>query len=434
MKDTKLSFKAYLAITLLALFHSTIYSIPYIKSVFYDGMLEITGVNNAQLGILMTIYGLGEVFTLGIGGIIAEKYDHKKVILFFSTITAGACALLVIKPSYIMTLIVWTILVLSTLFMIWGCLFKAIRVLGPDSMQGKINGLYYGINGIGYFVINMACLYVYDIFAKTSAADGMKAVFACLGVLTMAFGISGYIALKAAGTYEKEIKVEDTEKKSILAEFKIIAKEKGVWYFGGTLFCMYSTNIAIQYFTPYFTNVLGVAVVFGGFLAILRQYGMQAIGSPLGGMLADRIGSIAKVMIGCSALAVMTILSIIILPAGLKTVGIVTLIMMLASLLNTIGSGIQYAMVSESKIPIRNTAAAVGMGSMLGFLPDVYQHVLFGSWIDKYGAVGYTYIFIYGAATSVIAIVLLANFLRYIKGKSSDNFLNAKKEVYASNE
>lgn len=420
MNDKKIGAKAYIAVTVMAMLYSVTYSIPYIKSIFYDGMLELTGVSNAQLGILMTIYGLGEVITPGIGGIIAEKYDYKKIILFFSMITSAACMLMAIVPSFQMTLIVWGILVFSTLFMIWGTWFKALRLLGPDSMQGRINGLFYGLGGLGYVVVNTISLYSYNIFAKASVASGMKAVFATFSALSFVLGIAVYFMLKYAGTFDQSHEEEAMETGSILSELKIVARERGVWYFGGALFCMYSTNIAIQYFTPYFTNVLGAAVVFSGFLAIIRSYGMRAIGAPLGGVLADRIGSIAKVIIATTIGSLVLILLVIMMPLQLKTVTILTIIMLLVSLFNNLGCGIQYAIVAETGIKKKYTAAAVGLGSMIGFSPDVFQHVLFGNFLDKYGNAGYTYIFIYGAATAALGIFIMWHMLRYLKQKAEN--------------
>ena len=153
----------FLSLASVSMVFAVMYSIPYVKSVFYDGMLAITGVSNAKLGVLMTIYGLGEVFTPGIGGILASKYDHKIIILISSIGTAVACALMALFPSFAMALVVWTILVFSTLFMVWGTLFKAIRLIVSDEEQGKISGYFGGFIGVCYLVVNGLCLVIYSM-------------------------------------------------------------------------------------------------------------------------------------------------------------------------------------------------------------------------------------------------------------------------------
>jgi len=87
-KPYSITSKVIAAIIGLGLIDAIVFTIPYIKYTFYYGMIEMTGCTNEQLGLLMTIYGLGEVFALPIGGILAERYDSAKVLLI-STIGTG---------------------------------------------------------------------------------------------------------------------------------------------------------------------------------------------------------------------------------------------------------------------------------------------------------------------------------------------------------
>ena len=50
--------------------------------------------------------------------------------------------------------------------MCWGSIFKALRLIGPDEVQGKIMGFYYGANGIGYVIVNLILSEVCDHFSK----------------------------------------------------------------------------------------------------------------------------------------------------------------------------------------------------------------------------------------------------------------------------
>ena len=77
-KPFKLTPKIILAVIAIGLVNSIVFTIPYIKYTFYYGMIEMTGCTNAQLGFLMTIYGLGELFGLPIGGLLADKVDSRK--------------------------------------------------------------------------------------------------------------------------------------------------------------------------------------------------------------------------------------------------------------------------------------------------------------------------------------------------------------------
>lgn len=404
----------FLSLASVSMVFAVMYSIPYVKSVFYDGMLAVTGVSNAELGILMTIYGLGEVFTPGIGGILASKYDHKFIILISSIGTAVACVLIALFPSFAMALVVWTILVFSTLFMVWGTLFKAIRLIVSDEEQGRISGYFGGFIGVCYLVVNGLCLVIYSMVGGDDALLGMKGVFYTLAVLMVLCSIACYFALKKTGvnnpTAVEEMKNDSKETSSFLSEMKAVMKYPSVWYFGGTLFCVYSTNIAIQYFTPYFTGVLQAAAVFSGIVAIVRSYGMRLLGSPTGGFLAGKLKSVSNAIIIAFIATVLSIVAVLLLPPNFTSIGILVALVLLASFFNNIGNGIEYAIPAEGRVPVKYHAAAIGFGSAIGFAPDLFEHVLFGHWIDKFGSAGYTFIFIYGIAAAVAGIALLIKY------------------------
>ena len=424
-EKSKISFLVLAVIFSLSMCYSVMYSLPYVKAVFYDGMLALTGATNTQLGLLMTVYGIGEVLTPAIGGVLAMKVDYKKIIVFSASASVISCLLLALFPSYFMTIIAWVILVFSTLFMVWGTWFKALRIIATDDQQSVMTGLFYGCNGIAYFVINTLSAGVYDevstqtiesgLSQLTADRNGMVAVFYTFAAFLAVFAIVAGILMKKLGVVNQGAVDADIElakeKQSILHSFLKVAKHRSVWYFGISLFCMYSATISIQYFTPYFTDVMGVTVTASALIAIIRQYGTRIAASPLGGHLAKKTNSISIVIVWAFSLTALTLITVLLLPAGWRTVGVLTGILIFAAFLNNISIGIQYAIPTEANIPIQDYAAAVGFGSALGFAPDLYQHALFGYWIDKYENVGYNYIMLYGVIVSIIGALALIKFL-----------------------
>ena len=411
---------AYLAIVALGLLNSVVYSIPYIKDVFYEGMIELTGATNSQLGLLMTIYGLGEVISLPIGGVLAEKADSKKVLAISTILTAVGCFVLAIAPSYAMTAIVWLGLIFTSLFMFWGSLFKALRLLGSSRVQGKIVGYYQGAAGAGYFIINMILLKVYDMNDAAGAAAGMKAVFLVLGILCVAIALFGYVAIKIAGNAIDFSIIDDTkagseENELLIETVKACVKNKTVWFFGIVVFSVYAVKITIGYFTPYFQDVLGVAAVSTGVIAVIRVYGTQMLGAPLGGIWADKMNSTAKTVGILGLISLICLVTTLVLPEHLVTVGVVTAISTIAAFAITTAYGIQFAIIPEGYVPAKYMATAIGLSTAIGYIPDVFQHALYGMWLDKYGNTGYTYMFIYGSFFALVAVVTTMLFLKYKK-------------------
>lgn len=421
-KEFRLTPKVIIAVVSIGLINSIVFTIPYIKSTFYYGMIELTGCTNSQLGLLMTIYGLGEVFSLPVGGLLAERMECRKVLAISTFVTGTCCFLIVAFPSYATTAIVWFLLIFSSLFMFWGAIFKGLRLLAPGKYQGRINGLYSSSSGVGYFVINMAMVPVYDKYAAASDGMGMRAVFVFLGVICFAIAVFCYIAVGAAMKEQKQFgwaidSVENSQSTgagfaALLSDLKEVVRYKAVWVFGICLFCVYGLQISVTYTTSYFSDVLGVTVTFGVVLSVLRTYGMQAIGAPIGGVIADKIGSASKVVLVGNIISAICLVIILILPDSMLKLPLLTAIVLITAWFNGMCYGIQFAIPAEGRVPARLSASAICFGSAIGYIPDVFQHTMFGSWMDSIGNAAYDYIFIYGIGVAVVAIIALTVFAR----------------------
>ncbi len=414
-KPFKLTPKIYLAIISIGLCNSIVFTIPYIKYTFYYGMIEMTGCTNAQLGLLMTIYGLGELFGLPIGGLLADKVDSRKGICISTIATGLLCFLLIANPTYKMTAIVWFLLIFTSLFIFWGSIFKGLRELAPDEYQGRMVGFYSGASGLGYWVVNTAMVPVYAKYSTISDGKGMVAVFFFFGIICFLFATFAWLTIGACRKEQKENGWDFVEKaseetptglKGLVSDIKEVVKYKSVWVFGAVMFGTYGIQIALSYSETFFTDVLGMTVTFGAFLSVMRYYGMQAIGAPLQGILSDKLGGPSKVVAIANALTATILLLIIIIPNNyLKVVPLLIFIILLAGFLNSGAYGAMFALPTEGKVPARLYAAAVGVSSGLGYIPDIFEHAMFGHWLDKWGNAAYTPIFLFGIGVALMAVV-----------------------------
>ncbi len=421
-KPFKLTAKVYLAVIAIGLVNSIVFTIPYIKYTFYYGMIEMTGCTNAQLGLLMTIYGLGELFGLPIGGIFADKVDSRKGLCFSCAATGLLCFVLVAKPCYATTALVWFLLIFTSLFIFWGAIFKGLRELAPAEYQGRMVGFYSGASGLGYWIVNTAMVPVYDHYSKTTDGMGMVAVFVFFGVLCFVYAIAAWFLIGMCRKEQQEngwdfMTDDGVEAQQGFAGFmqnvKDVIKYKSVWVFGAVMFGTYGVQIALSYTTSFFTDVLGMTVTFGAFLSVMRYYGMQAIGAPVQGILSDKLGGASKVVSWANVLTALILVGLLVLPT--KTLQIVPLlicVVLLGGFFNSGAYGAMFALNTEGQVPARLYATAVGVSSGLGYIPDIFEHTMFGIWLDKYGNAAYTGIFIFGIAVAMMAVVALIYFRR----------------------
>ena len=66
-----------------------IYNLPYLSSTFYTQFLEAFNLSNTQAGILITFFSLTATPGYLFGGMLADKFSPKKLIILSLLMTAA---------------------------------------------------------------------------------------------------------------------------------------------------------------------------------------------------------------------------------------------------------------------------------------------------------------------------------------------------------
>lgn len=400
--------KLKLMLTLLALGScwSIVYLIPFIQYVFYDPFQEMLGVSNAQLGFLITIYGLGNFYGCPLGGWIADRFNYKKVYVGSAILNGILGIAFVMNPTYSFALIMWVGFSIASLVMNYPAHIKIVRNLVGDADQGKIFGMNESIIGIWNIVFNAVMMFLFARFLEGTA--GLKAALMGLSVMSLLVAIPVWIMLddpaKAKAEREKESGEKEQVHKLGFSDYMHIFKSPATWLIAFSIFSIYSYLTTMTYFTPYFTDVLGASVAFAGWVAIVRTYVMTLIGAPLGGYLTDKIKSSAKVLLGVNLVGLAGMALMLNLGKG-TPVWILIALTLLMALSVYMGRGSYYAVITELSVPKKYTASTIGMAAVIGFSPDMFQFVLYGNWLDKFQNTGYTYMFMYQMAVLAVGAV-----------------------------
>ena len=412
--------KLKLPITLLALgaCWSISYLIPFIQYIWYDPFQEFLGASNTQLGLLITVYGFGNVFGAPIGGWVADHFNYKYIYVLSVFLNGVFSLLFVLNPTYGFAMIMWIGFAVASLFMNYPTHIKIIRDLTTDENQGKIFGLNETCIGIFNILFNAVMMLLYTKFMEGVA--GMKA--AIIGIVVLSFVLTVIIAFvldNPAKLKKETAEKPKEEKKSFLRDAKYIVKSPATWLVALNVLAVYSFLNTLTYFTPYFTNVLGVTVVFTGWVAIARQHGMTLVGAPIGGFLSDLVKSPSKVLLGVYAVGLIGLIYLIQAGEGVGAAFLIALTLVMSAAVY-IGRGSYYATVTEAGVPREYTASTIGLVAAVGFSPDLFQFTLYGYWLDNFGNTAYTFIFIFQAI--VLAVGALSSLgILYLKKKNANN-------------
>ncbi|MCC0652883.1 MFS transporter [Clostridioides sp. ES-S-0001-03] len=391
--------KLMIQLVIIAICWELVYIIPFIQYTLYDPILKALQCSNTQLGFLLTIYGLGNIFGAPIGGWLADRFDYRKIILGSVFLNGIVSFLFAFNMNYTFAVITWVGCAITSLVMNYPSMVKILRVIGKEN-QGKVYGFNEAMVGVSGVVMGAIFLYIYTLFS--TPVLGMRWVMISLGILSIVMCPVLWFVIKDVDISEE--KEEGKSEKMAASDFMVVLKSPNTWLVGISIFCVYSFTVTMSYFTPYITSVLGGSVALSGALAIIRQHGLKLFGAPFGGYCADKVKSPTKVLLPIYVLGIVVIVLFLVLPSSTPMTLFIALTFVVG-ILGYMGKGIYYAVQEEVNVPVKYSATTIGIAAALGFSPDVFQFALIGHWIDTYGNKGYTYTFIFQIAILVIGIL-----------------------------
>ncbi|MCC0633113.1 MFS transporter [Clostridioides sp. ZZV15-6388] len=394
--ENKNNVKRFLVIFILAFGTTAMYSLPYMKSSFYDPMQQALALSHTQIGNLLSLYGLVGMVSYFIGGWFADRFSVRKLITF-SLIASGALGFYFSTfPSYNMILLIFVLWGFTTILTFFSASVKVVRMQGSESEQGRIFGFYEGLSGVSGTLISFIGLYFFGKFAEITI--GFKYVVWLYSAASIICGILLFFLVE-----EKKDTGASDEGLSIKSLLKVVTMPKA-WLIGLIIFSTYLVFSSLTYLSPYLSEVYVMPMTLVSALSIIRTYVIKMGASPIAGVITDKVGSSIKVMFVGFILMTISTAAYLVIPKSAGLIWIAVINMIILSVILFGFRGIYFASVSESNISLETTGAVVGFASFIGFSPDAFYYTVAGNWLDKYGQTGYTYIFILSVVCAVIGI------------------------------
>lgn len=403
--------RKYFLVFLLAFMFSAAYLLPYIKYVFYEPLMEGLGITNSQAGLLLSVYSIMNTLTLIPGGLMSDKYKTKNIITISAMGTGILNFVLAFFMNYKVAIIVWLLLGFTTIFAFWGSVIKAVRLLGDENEQGKLYGFYAGFQGIINTVVAIAASFVFGLFATQTM--GLKGILILYGSLNILGAILFWIYYPSEIDSDEDLNEDPVR----FSDIFVVLKMPATWLLSLIIFSIYGVFSGSTFMTPYVTDVLKITGLVGTMIAIFRTYLARAIFSPVGGIAADKTKKPAKNVLISSIITGALLLILPLFGKNLGNIGVLAVIM-ISAITIYMNFGVMWATAEELKIPRRLYGTVIGVASIIGYLPDLFMHTMFGSWLDKYGTAGYTNIFFFLVFLCAIGVVTSLLIMRQGKKNS----------------
>lgn len=419
MGNTKMGFKKIMIFIILSATVAIAYQIPYLRYTFYDQMAAALQLNDTQMGLLATAVSLTSTCCYPIGGIFAEKFSCRNLIMISLAGLIGCTVVYSFTTNFVLIMIIHILYGFFSIATLWSAYLVGLRSLGDESVQSTLFGSSEATRG----VVQTVCAFIYlgVIGLAASQATGFRYVLyvgiaICVLILILAFIFLPKGNLNGA--------VEENTKKYTIME---TLKCKGVWIACLLIMCAYvSWSCGNGYLTTYTVRVLGVSEATASTLGIIRSYIIVFLAGFLGGWLVDRFKFKGK------AFTILFICIIITMGAVMFTNTMVTVcivITMILAFVANIMKSTYWSTLGQAGIPLNMTAAATGIISFIAFIPDFIITAVAGKWLDNATqagnvAAGFNKIFILLFIFSGIGIVgslILTRQAKSLEAREAEN-------------
>ncbi|MGN0301501.1 MAG: MFS transporter, partial [Anaerotardibacter sp.] len=384
------TFHKWALIVLISMGSSIIYAPMYLKGVFYDPLMQALGCSNADLGLMISVYGLTALICYLPSGIVADKFRMRTLATGGFLATAVLVFIYATLPSVGVCLALFVGMGVTSILVWWGTRFKVVRLCcEEDEYASKIGISYsiYGVTGLVIGLINAAIIAA--VTAAVGPAVGMQAIIIFLGVMITLLGIVSYFIIPDfKGEINKDAKLFSA------AEAIEAIKHPGVLWACIAYFCVYAVYQGATYTTPYLTSCFNADSNLVNVIGLIRTYGIGLLAGPIVGWIATKIKSPSKAIAGCFILTIGVLVGFLLFPHDPNGVMFVSVLVVLFGFTTYGAFSIGSSPLSEVKIPMRIFGTAAGLLSVIGFLPDVFIHTWYGSMIDASGTAAYSEIFI----------------------------------------
>jgi hypothetical protein len=144
---------------------------------------------------------------------------------------------------------------------------------------------------------------------------------------------------------------------------------------------------------------------------------MRPIGGIGGGWLGDRFSNVS-VLIVALLLASLGVFGLIVFPA-LNSLGLLIATVIFIGLMTYAIRGLYWAILDTCDIPLRITGLAIGIVSVVGYLPDAFIPLINGYLTEHFpGALGYKLYFGYVGAVGLLGTLAAVALRARVKHKT----------------
>ncbi len=399
-----------------------VFALPFhVARFFRPTVLEVFELTATELGKAQGLYGVLAMAAYFFGGPIADRYPARKLLALSLWATALGGVYMATFPNYEGALLLWGFFGVSTILLFWAAMIRATREWGGETAQGRAYGLLDGGRGVLAAVLASAGVLLFSLafpdgteFATLEQKkDVLRTIIYGYTAVTVAAGVLVWFAVGESDVQAThQTTALSTRSHARFAQDVLYAiKIPAVWLQAIIVVCAYVGYKGFDNYSLYAVQAYGLDEVEAARIVTIGSW-MRPVAAVAAGLIGDRFGA-SRTLVVLFALLLGSDLFF----AFSTPVPGAAWAMLSNTLLTCIAifgfRGLYFALFEEARIPMAVTGTAIGIVSVVGYMPDIFVSLVAGVLIDRNpGLEGHQHFFMFLSTFAFVGLIASLSFSR----------------------
>lgn len=399
--------KKFWAMFSLVIAGEAVFFLPFVMArIFRPTLLDFFNISNTELGVYFSIYGVVAMISYVFGGVLADRFQARKLMASALWLTAFAGLLIGFFPSKGLLGLIYGFWGFTSIFLFWAAMIRATREWGGNSLQGRAFGLLEGGRGATAALLGTITFIIFSQLSVEQAKGTLdqsgfhpfQFVILSTSLLTLFSGFLVWFLVPDSDQLQAEKSV-----KTLFTNLNSLVGKPGIWMLSLMIICAYVGYKVTDDFSLYAREVLGFSESGAAGLGTSALW-LRAIVAIIAGFLGDRFNKSGLI----SILFFLSLISgcfialgwwshhmlLILLNFGFVAIGIYGV------------RALYFAILREARVNVLLTGSAVGIVSFIGYTPDIFMGPWMGYLLDNNpGEKGHQLIFWLLAGFSLVGLI-----------------------------
>ena len=397
----KQDLKRYFQFALLLLAAGTIYPMLYLRQNYELTILDAFRISKDELENSYALLGLIYVLSYGPSGWLADKISAR-ILIPFSLALVGVLGLWFASfPDKQFLPLIFAGWGMGAGLTFWAALIKSVKLLAKREEQGRFFGILDGGRGLIEALLATAALSIFAYMTHNSASsrEAMQPIVYLYSTGCLLISVLIFVFLdKRDETADAHATRQD--KAGLIAGLRILLGIPQLWLMAFIIFTGYQLFWVTYSFSSFLRQGHGMDAVAAGAITVIKLW-MRPIGGIGGGFLGNRFSN-EGVLASAMLLAAAGLIGLMILPQYANTYVLLALVLLVGTMSFTV-RGLYWALLDKCQVPAPVVGLAIGVVSMVGYLPDIFLPKINAALLGMYpGLTGFKVYYGYIALCGVL--------------------------------